>query len=88
MSRPEGYFLGLSRAVRVVSLALALTAIGACALMNRQSQYPRCLELEAECHARADCCSDFCANGECVENPYTGDGKLEPRGNEPTVHVE
>jgi hypothetical protein len=87
MSRPAGSFVAFSRALRFVSLTLALAVIGACAWM-RQSQYPGCLDLESECRARADCCSEFCANGECVENPYTGGSKLEPRGHEPSLHVE
>jgi hypothetical protein len=58
--------------MRVLWLAAALLGISACALMRRPFESERCLQLEAPCHASNDCCSNFCANGECVENPYSG----------------
>jgi hypothetical protein len=56
--------------MRVLWLAAALLGICACALMRRPSQGERCLDLDAHCRASDDCCSRFCANGDCVENPY------------------
>ena len=74
--------------MRFLWLALALVAIGACALMRRPDTYPTCLELKSYCRSSAECCSDFCATYECEENPYRGGSKREPRGNEVSPHAE
>jgi hypothetical protein len=76
------------RRMRFLWLTLVLIELGACALMRRPSQDPRCLDLESECRTDAECCSDFCANGECVDNRYQGGSKLVPRRNERTPHAE
>jgi hypothetical protein len=74
--------------VRFFWLAAALLAICSCALMRRPFVDARCLDLDAPCHASPDCCSNFCANGECVENPYAGGATLVPRGNVRARHAE
>jgi hypothetical protein len=74
--------------VRFFWLAAALLAICSCALMRGPLEQPRCLDLEATCHASPDCCSNFCANGECVENPYSGGATLVPRRNVTPGHLE
>ena len=74
--------------MRVLWLAAALLGICACALMRGPSPSERCLDLGVHCYASHDCCSAFCANGDCVENPYAGSSTLLPRDNEPARHAE
>jgi hypothetical protein len=59
--------------MRVLWLAAALLGIVACAQIQRYRESEKCLELSAHCHQNVDCCSRFCANGDCVENPHSGD---------------